>query len=385
MKLRALMQKQKGRYVDYTLIFVVLFLVAFGLIMIYSASAYDAAKQMDNEMHYLLRQGAASLLGIGAMFFVSLIPYQFWSRFAVLGYAVSALTVILVLTPLGVEANGARRWLNIGITTFQPAELVKLCMILLLAVLISKMGKNIRTLRGFLVLMAPVALICAMVLFITSNLSTAIIIMGIAILMVFVASPDYKKFIAIGVTLIVIAVFAVILIVYLDSKGVNLENFRLGRILAWIYPERYTSSKSFQTLQGLYAIGSGGIFGKGLGNSIQKLGYLPEQQNDMVFAVICEELGLFGAFAVILLFIVMLWRMMIIANNASDLMGAMLVVGVMSHIAIQVILNICVVTNTLPNTGVSLPFISYGGTSAAFLLVEMGLVLSVARGIKIQD
>lgn len=385
MKLRALMQKQKGRYVDYTLIFVVLFLVAFGLIMIYSASAYDAAKQMDNEMHYLVRQGAASLLGIGAMFFVAMIPYQFWSRFAALGYVISALTVLLVLTPMGVEANGARRWLNIGITTFQPAELVKLCMILLLAVLISKMGKNIRTRRGFLTLMAPVALMCVMVLFITDNLSTTIIILGIAIIMVFVASPDYKKFIVMGTSLVVLAVLAVILIVYLDSKGVNLENFRLSRILAWIYPERYTSTKSFQTLQGLYAIGSGGIFGKGLGNSIQKLGYLPEQQNDMVFAVICEELGLFGAFAVILLFIVMLWRMMIIANNASNLMGAMLVVGVMSHIAIQVILNICVVTNTLPNTGVSLPFISYGGTSAAFLLVEMGLVLSVARGIKIQD
>ena len=158
-----------------------------------------------------------------------------------------------------------------------------------------------------------------------------------------------------------------------------------GRILAWLNPEDYASGTGFQTLQALYAIGSGGIFGKGLGQSMQKLGFLPEAQNDMIFSIICEELGLFGGIAVILLFVLLIWRFMVIANNSSDLFGALLVVGVMGHIAIQVILNIAVVTNTIPNTGISLPFISYGGSSVMFLMVEIGLVLSVAKGIKLKN
>ena len=164
----------------------------------------------------------------------------------------------------------------------------------------------------------------------------------------------------------------------------NSLDFRSNRILAWLNPEQYATGTGFQTLQSLYAIGSGGIFGKGLGQSMQKLGFLPEAQNDMIFSIICEELGLFGGIAVILLFILLCWRFMVIANNASDLFGALLVVGVMGHIAIQVILNIAVVTNTIPNTGISLPFISYGGSSVMFLLIEIGLVMSVARGIRLK-
>ena len=150
-------------------------------------------------------------------------------------------------------------------------------------------------------------------------------------------------------------------------------------------PEAYASGKGFQTLQALYAIGSGGIFGKGLGRSMQKLGFIPEAQNDMIFSIICEELGLFGAIAIILLFLLLIWRFMIVANNAPDLFGALLVVGVMGHIAIQVILNIAVVTNTIPNTGISLPFISYGGSSVMFLLIEIGLVLSVSHSIRFRE
>lgn len=163
-----------------------------------------------------------------------------------------------------------------------------------------------------------------------------------------------------------------------------MEGFRSERILAWIDPEKYAQGKGFQTLQALYAIGSGGIWGKGLGQSMQKLEFLPEAQNDMIFSIICEELGLFGAIAVILMFTMLLWRMMVIANNAPDLFGALLVVGVMGHIAIQAILNIAVVTNTVPNTGISLPFISYGGSSVIFLLIEIGLVLNVARRIELK-
>lgn len=149
--------------------------------------------------------------------------------------------------------------------------------------------------------------------------------------------------------------------------------------MVWLNPEQYSSEGGFQVLQGLYAIGSGGLFGKGLGQSVQKLGFVPEAQNDMIFTIVCEELGLFGGIAVLLLFAFLIWRFMVVANNAPDLFGSLIVVGVMAHIAVQVILNVAVVTNTVPNTGVTLPFISYGGTSVVFLLMEMGLVLSVAR------
>lgn len=176
-----------------------------------------------------------------------------------------------------------------------------------------------------------------------------------------------------------------LLVFLIVSAGAGEGAWRSERIVAWLDPEGHSQGKGFQTLQALYAIGSGGIFGKGLGQSMQKLSFLPEAQNDMIFSIICEELGLFGAIAVIVMFIMLLWRMMVIANNATDLFGAMLVVGVMGHIAIQSILNIAVVTNTIPNTGISLPFISYGGSSVMFLLIEIGLVLSVAKKIQLRE
>ena len=164
-----------------------------------------------------------------------------------------------------------------------------------------------------------------------------------------------------------------------------LQPYQYRRIEAWLNPELDPEGKSFQVLQGLYAIGSGGLFGQGLGQSIQKLGFLPESQNDMIFAIICEELGLFGAVSIILIFLFMIFRFMMIANNAPDLFGAMLVIGVMGHIAIQVVLNIAVVTNTIPNTGITLPFISYGGTSVLFTMIEMGIVLSVSNRIRLEN
>lgn len=381
------MATRRGRfktehYFDYSLLFIILFLVGFGLVMIYSASSYNAAVEMDNAMYFLIHQGGAAAIGIVAMFVVSWIPYHFWERFAVLGYLVSIVLILLVQTGLGREVNGARRWLYLGVSV-QPAEIAKLAMILFLASMICKIGRNVRSMKGFVMILGAAGVICVLVWKITDNMSSAIIIFGIAFLMLFVASPDYKRFVAIGLA----GVAGAALVVFLITQAASTEgmNFRGVRILAWLNPEKYSSSTGFQTLQGLYAIGSGGIFGKGLGQSIQKLGYLPEEQNDMIFAVICEELGLFGAIAVILIFLLMIWRFMVIANNAPDLFGALLVVGVMGHIAIQVILNIAVVTNTIPNTGISLPFISYGGTSVMFLLIEMGLVMSVARRIQLKD
>ncbi len=374
--------KKKEYFFDYTLLFVVLFLLGFGLIMIYSASSYEAADKLGDPAFYLKKQGFSVLVGLVAMVFVARMPYHFWERFATLSYFVSAGLILLVLTPLGMTLNGARRWLNVGISV-QPAEIAKLGMILFLASLVCKMGRGIRTKKGFLVVLSVPVPICLMVWKITENLSSAIIIFGIAFLMLFVASPDYMKFIAIG--LLVAAAAAIIVFVVANQEPGALESFRFARILAWLDPESDPSDKGFQTLQALYAIGSGGIFGKGLGQSMQKLGFLPEQQNDMIFSIICEELGLFGAIAVLLMFMLLIWRFMVIATNAPDLFGALLVVGVMGHFAIQVILNVGVVTNTIPNTGISLPFISYGGTSVLFLLIEIGLVLSVAREIQLKE
>lgn len=377
-------KKQTENFFDYSLLFIVLFLLGFGLIMIYSTSSYESNLQFGDSTFYLKKQVIATVIGLAAMIVVANIPYHFWERFATLGYIGSGIMIPLVLVPgIQYSANGATRWIRIGGFTLQPAEVAKLGMILFLASLVCRMGRGIRTTKGFFTVLAVPLPICLMIWQITNNLSSAIIVFGIAALMLFVASPEYKKFILLGlggVAAVAVLVFAVV-----NAASSDGLNFRGERILAWLDPEAYASGKGFQTLQALYAIGSGGILGKGLGQSMQKLGFLPEAQNDMIFSIICEELGLFGAIAIIIMFLLLIWRFMVIANNAPDLFGALLVVGVLGHIAIQVILNIAVVTNTIPSTGISLPFISYGGSSVLFLMIEIGLVLSVAKGIRLKD
>lgn len=372
-------------YIDYSLIFIIIVLLGFGLVMVYSTSSYEASvsSSLQNDAaYYLKKQAFATVFGLIMMVIVSVIPYGFWERFATLGYGVAAVLILLVLTPLGYEANGARRWLNLGISV-QPAEIAKLAMILFLASLVCRMGNSIRSKKGFLVVLAAPLPICGLVWFITDNLSSAVIIFAISFIMLFVASPDYKRFWQV----LLVAGVLITILVLIVSKAADSGafGFRGARVLAWLHPEEYSSGTGFQTLQALYAIGSGGVFGKGLGQSTQKLGFIPEAQNDMIFSIICEELGLFGGICIIVLFILMLWRLMIIANNAKDQFGGLLVVGVMGHIAVQVILNIAVVTNTIPNTGISLPFISYGGSSVMFLLIELGLVFSVGRSIEFRD
>jgi len=374
-------------FFDYTLLFIVLFLLAFGLVMLYSASSYDASLHYEGDSAYFLkRQAVSTVMGLAAMIVVANIPYHFWERFAAIGVIVSMVLICLVMTPLGYEANGARRWLRIMGFSIQPAEVAKLAIIVFLASLICKMGRKTRTWKGFGIVLAVPGLISVLVWRITENMSSAIIIFGIAVLMLYVSSPDYKRFVLLGIAGAAVCVLAVFIIVKInETQSASAVGVRGARILAWLDPEAYASGKGFQTLQALYAIGSGGILGKGLGQSKQKLGFMPEAQNDMIFSIICEELGLFGAISILLMFLLLIWRFMVIANNAPDLFGALLVVGVMGHIAIQVILNVAVVTNTIPNTGISLPFISYGGSSVMFLLAEIGLVLSVGRGIRLKD
>lgn len=378
-------KEQTEYFFDYSLLFIVLFLMGFGLVMIYSASSYEAQQDFGSGTYYLRKQLIADILGLVVMMIMANFPYRFWQRFTTLAYFASLFLIFLVKTPLGVESHGARRWVGIPGTGFnlQPAEVAKVCMILFLANMVCLMGKKLRTTKGLVVLIALSLPHSLAVWRITENLSSAIIILGIAMLMIFVATPDYKRFVimgAVGLTAVIIIVWTIF-----NTTVIEKLSWRSERILAWRDPEAFAQGKGFQTLQALYAIGSGGIWGKGLGQSMQKLDFIPEAQNDMIFSIICEELGLFGAIAIILMFIMLLWRMMIVANNAPDLFGALLVVGVMGHIAIQVILNIAVVTNTIPNTGISLPFISYGGSSVLFLMMEIGLVLSVARRIQLHD
>lgn len=378
-------KKQSENYFDYSLLFIVLFLLGFGLVMIYSTSSYEANLELGNSTYYLKKQVIATVIGLAAMIVVANIPYHFWERFAVLGYIASGVLILCVLVPgIQYSANGATRWIRVGGFTLQPAEVAKLCMILFLASMVCRMGRGIRTTKGFFMVLLVPAPVCLMIWKITNNLSSAIIVFGIAALMLFVSSPEYKKFILLalgGLAGVALLVFAIVNM----ASSADGMGFRFERILAWLDPEAFADGKGFQTLQALYAIGSGGILGKGLGQSMQKLGFLPEAQNDMIFSIICEELGLFGGIAVIILFLLLIWRFMVIANNAPDLFGALLVVGVMGHLAIQVILNIAVVTNSIPNTGISLPFISYGGSAVVFLLIEIGLVLSVAKKIRLKD
>ena len=362
-------KKQKPiRYFDYSLLFLIIFLLCFGLVMLYSTSSYYGSTRFGDTAYYLKKQLFATSLGIIAMIIVSRIPYRFWMRVSGLAYLM-AFGLCTAVIFIGTEAKGQARRIYIGPLSFQPSEFAKLAVIIFLATIIYKTSKQVGDFKTLVKVMAIVLPVVGVVAY--NNLSTAIIILGIAVCMLFVASPKYSHFLIVGGVVLAVGVIFI-----------ALASYRAERIQIWLHPEEY--EKGYQTLQGLYAIGSGGLFGKGLGESMQKLGFIPEAQNDMIFSVICEELGLFGAICLILLYLLIIWRFMVIANNAADLYGALLVVGIMAHISIQVVLNIAVVTNTIPNTGISLPFVSYGGTSILFLLSEMGLALSVSRGIKFE-
>lgn len=374
-------KKRSQRFYDYSLLFTIAFLIMFGLLMIYSASSYKA--QLDyngNAAYFMTRQGVIALGGFAFMILISRMDYRWYAKFYKLAIAVSWFMMIAV-SFVGRRVNGKRRWLGVGPLSFQPTELVKITIIVSVAVLLVKLGRDVDRPAGIAriaMVVLPLAAIVA-----ANNLSSGIIIAGIGFVMLFVASR--KK---LWYFLVMAAGGLVIAFAPQIGNGLRaihlLKPYQLSRINVWKNPEAFASEGGYQVLQGLYAIGSGGLFGKGLGESIQKLGFVPEAQNDMIFSIICEELGLFGAVALILVFMFMIYRFMVIASNAPDLFGCLLVVGVMAHIAIQVILNIAVVTNTIPNTGITLPFISYGGTSIVFLEAEMGMVLSVSNQIKLE-
>lgn len=372
-------------YYDYSLVAVIILLTCFGLIMLYSTSAYTAQINYEgDDMFYLKKQGGISLLCFAGALVISRLDYKILWKLTAPLYVASLFLMLLVKTPLGSSSHGATRWLKIGPLQFQPAEVAKIAVIICLSYLIVEIGKNVKTLKACMVLGVAGGIQALAAYVWTDNLSTALIIFGITVGMIFVAHPKTKIFfIILGSVIVAVVIGIVIMYQVLDPETVT--SFRLRRILVWLRPEAYADSDGYQTLQALYAIGSGGFLGRGLGNSIQKLGSIPEAQNDMIFSIICEELGVLGAMILLLMFAYLLYRLFFIAQNAPDLYGSMLVSGVFVHIALQVILNISVVLNLIPNTGVTLPFISYGGTSILFLMAEMGLALSVSRRIRFHE
>ena len=373
----------RHRFYDLELLVSIIFLCVFGLVMIYSASSYKAQLDYGKSSYFVERQALFELVSFFAMLIVSKLDYHRFAKYAIPAYLVSfVLLGLTALTPLGVASHGKKRWLKLGPVQFQPTEFIKIALILLIAVIVARLGVKVNELRNvrlIILLSAPLAFGVTL-----NNLSSGIIICGIVYIMLFVSVKKKWPFFALMGFLIGVLILAP----YIGDVLVKLrilQDYQLARINVWRNPVKYSRSGGYQVLQGLYAIGSGGFFGKGLGQSLQKLGFVPEAQNDMIFSIICEELGLFGAVCLIMMFMFMIYRFVVIAENAPDLFGSMLVVGIMAHIAIQVILNIAVVTNVIPNTGVTLPFISYGGTSVMLLMVEMGIALSVSNQIRQEE
>lgn len=375
---------KKAHYFDYSLLAIVIFLMCFGLVMLYSTSSYSAAlKFKGDSMYYFRKQAIISAGSLVAMLIVSQIDYHIYVLFAKLAYWISFILMALVLVPgVGIEAYGAKRWIQLPFgLSMQPAEVTKIAIIIFIPLLICKAGKRIKNWKVTAVILAWGAAASVAVLVLTDNLSSAVIVAGIVCVIVFVAHPKTGPLLAIagaGVGIIAIAVK------FIDANIQTSDDFRIRRILAWLHPEQFMDDGGFQVMQGLYAIGSGGFFGKGLGNSAQKM-IIPEAQNDMILSIICEELGVFGVIVMLLLFGMMLYRLMFIAQNAPDLYGSLIVTGIFAHIAIQVVFNIAVVLSLFPPTGVTLPFVSYGGTSILFLMAEMGLALAVSTKIKMDE
>ena len=370
--------------VEIKIVVAVVFLMAFGLIMIFSASSYTSSiSSVTNydSAYYFKKQLKVMALGVIIAAFLNWVPYKLIKKCGILAYVISLVLIVMLKTPLGINSGGATRWLNLGFMQLQVADATKVCMIVFMGWYVNRFWKEFDKFRYTLILWLLVALQAGLILKISSNLSSCLILMLMVFILTFIVGKHPKTHLiiaAVGIVVIVIFIMWLKANMPLDSE-MDKYPYQIRRFFGWLDPERYAGTLGYQPLQSLYAIGSGGLLGKGLGNGTQKLSNIPEAQNDMIFAIICEELGLFGALCVIALFVMLIVQLRYIANHARDRYGALVVTGVMTHIAVQMIINIGVVTNVIPNTGVPLPFISYGGTSLAFLMVEMGFVLSVSR------
>ena len=357
--------------IDWLMMLTVFVLVAFGLIMLYSASSYNSQLTFGSSSTYVTKQIKSTAVGLIGLLAAAIIPYRLWKKPVTwVIYALTLLSVCGVMIPsISLSANGARRWIQIGGISFQPAELVKVGVIMMTALLVYMFRNLLGDIRFYLIVLAFIGLPAALIAIMTDDLGSTVIVFAIGFVMLAVMCPN--RWFVIGTIAALIGAVVVL---------IAIKPYRLERVLAWIHLEEYADDEGFQIMQALYAIGSGGFLGKGLGKSTQKLGFVPESENDMIFSIICEENGVIVAIALLGLFAILLWRLWKLYSGTEDLFGKLLTVGVMTHIGVQTFVNVAVVTSLIPNTGVPLPFISYGGSSIIMILVEIGLVISVSQG-----
>lgn len=357
---------------DAALIAVILILVFFGLIMVFSASAPSALAYEGNEYHFIMRQGICAVIGIIGMFICARIDYHIYGRWAFPILVASLLILFTVYIPgLGKVINNARRWVGVGSLSLQPSEITKIGVIIFFAYSLSVMKDKIKKFWRGIMMYLMILGVFALVLMKQPHFSCTVVLCVSCVVIMFVAGAKIWHF---GVLAAIVGCLGVLLIIK--------EPYRLERVMTFMDPFADTADAGYQITNSLYAIGSGGLFGLGLGMSRQKLLYLPEPHNDFIFAIVCEELGLLGAIIVIVLFIMLIWRGYRIAQTARDTYGAYLATGITSLIGVQATLNIAVVTSTVPVTGVALPFFSYGGTSLVIMLASMGILLNISKQCK---
>ena len=357
----------KGK-LDISFLSFVLILLTVGLVMLFSASYAYSYAYFDNSYKFILRQSIFAVIGVGIMMGISKIDYHFWKKFSWMVFFASIimLGILLILPPMATDLD-VKRWLAIGSFSFQPSEIAKFAIILLFSSLISANYKHMKSFKFIAFLIILLGLTCVLVV-LEPHLSATVLIFAIGVVLMVVGGLQLRYIVAGGFSAIGLFVAAITIVGYSSD-----------RIKYWLDPWADASGSGFQTIQSLLAIGSGGILGRGIGQSRQKYLWVPEPHNDFIFSIVCEELGLIGALVIILLFCLLVWRGFTIAMRSPDRFGALLTIGLVFQIGLQAMLNIWVVTNTIPNTGISLPFFSYGGTSLLILLAEMGIVLSVSR------
>ncbi len=353
---------------DFTLLITIILLLGIGLVMLLSASSPSALADTGDSYYYFKRQLIFAILGVVAMFAISKIDYRFYQKFYIHSYVISIILLVAVLL-VGREINGAQRWIYLTETfSFQPSEMVKFLIIVFYAGILVKNRDDLPKFKnGFLKHFFWVLPIIGLLL-LQPHFSASVVILGIVVVMMLVAGCKFRHFLTAGSILIPIVIVLVVL-----------EPYRLQRVLTFLDPWQDATGDGWQVIQSLYAIGSGGLFGVGLGDSTQKYLYIPEPHNDFIFSIIGEELGFLGCVLIILLFAVFIWRGILIAMKSPDMFGSLMAIGITALIAIQVIINIAVVTSSMPATGMPLPFFSYGGTALFIILCEMGVLLNISR------
>lgn len=360
----------RKREYDFWILFTVLVMLAMGTVMVFSASSYSASYYFNDKYRFLVRQLLWGSIGVISMLIFSNIDYRRIATFSPVLMIISTVMLGLVLIPgIGTVINESRRWFDLKITTFQPSEFTKIAIILFLSFSLSKNSDRLNYFFTGLVPYLLVVGVTAGLLYFEPHMSAIILITLVSVIILFCAGAKIRHFIALAVPVGIVG-----------WELIMSKPYRVDRIMAFMDPFKYSQDEGFQVVNSLYAIASGSVFGRGLGRSLQKNLYLPEPHNDFIFAILAEELGFVGAVTVIILFMLFIWRGIKVAMNAADMMGSLIAIGITSLIALEAIINIAVVTSTIPTTGMPLPFFSAGGTSTVFLLTSVGILLNISKG-----